>query len=65
MEVWLPKKTSVWRSSGVDLAGFEDASSLEWYEPNFGNLAIEVVGQNCSSEALSLFLENWRSGAWH
>ena len=56
------QKNSVWRSSGVDLAGYEDASSLEWYEHNVGNLAIEVVGQNCSSEALSLFLENWEVG---
>ena len=32
------------------------------YEHNVGNLAVEVVGQNWSSEVISLFLEDWEVG---
>ena len=46
----------------AEWAGSEDASSLEYYEHNVGNLAIEVVGQNWSSEVISLFLEDWEVG---
>ena len=40
MEVWLLKKIP----DGVECAGSEDASSLEYTSTNVGNLAIEVVG---------------------
>ena len=43
-------KSPVWSSN--EWAGSEDASSLEWYEHNVENLAIEVVGQNWSSVVL-------------
>ena len=47
----------------AEWAGSEDASSLEYYEHNVGNLAIEVVGQNYwSSEVISLFSEDWDIG---
>ena len=62
MEVWLPKKTCVaWRSSGVDWAGCEDASSLECCEHYVGSLDIKVVGQAWSSEVISLLggLRGW------
>ena len=62
MEVWLPKKSSVWSSHGVEWAGSEDASSLEYYEHNVGNLANEVAGQNWSREVISLFFEDWEVG---
>ena len=39
-------KSPVWGSNGVEWAGNEDASSLEYHEHNVDNLAIEVVGQN-------------------
>ena len=55
------QKSLVWSSNGVEWAGCEDAS-LECYEHNVGNLAIEVVGQNWSSEVVSLFLEEWEVG---
>ena len=40
-------------------AGIEGTSSLEFYEHNVGNLALEVFGQIWSSEVISLFLEDW------
>ena len=43
----------------VESAGCDDASSLECHEHNVENLAIEVVGQNWSTEIISLFLEDW------
>ena len=46
-------KSTVERSNGVERAGSEDASSLEYYENNVGNLAVEVVGQNWSSEPVT------------
>ena len=30
-----------------------------WDSNGVGNLAVEVVGQNWSSEVISLFLEDW------
>ena len=51
-----------WCSNGVEWAGSEDVSSLEYYEHNIGHPAIEVVGQNWSSEVISLFLEDWEVG---
>ena len=54
------KKSLVW--STHEWAGSEDASSSEYYEHNGDNLAIEVVGQNWSSEVISLFLEDWEVG---
>ena len=55
-------KSPVWSSNGFEWAGCEDISSLECYEHNVGNLAVEVVGQNWSSEVISLFLEDWEVG---
>ena len=49
-------------ATALKWAGSEDASSLECYEHNVGNLAIEVVGQNWSSGVISLFLEDWEVG---
>ena len=43
-------------------AGSEGTSSLEQHEHNVGNLALEVVGQNWSSEVISVFLEGWEVG---
>ena len=54
-------QSPVW--GGNEWAGSEDASSLEYYEHNVDNLAIEVVGQNWSSEVISLFLEDWEVGS--
>ena len=51
--------------SSNDWAGSEDASSLEYYEHNVDNLAIDVVGQNWSSEVISLFLEDWVALSCH
>ena len=55
-------QSRVWGSNAW--AGSEGNTSLEHYEHNVGNLAVEVVGQNWSSEvvSLSLFLEDWQ--AW-
>ena len=39
--------------SSIEWARSEDASSLVHYERNVDNLAIEVVGQNWSSEVVS------------
>ena len=55
-------KSLVWGSNGVEWAGSEDASSLEYDEHNVGHLAVEVVGQKWSSEVISLFLEDWEIG---
>ena len=49
-------------TSSKEWAGSEDASSLEYYEHNVGNLAVKVVGQHWSSEVNSLFLEDWEIG---
>ena len=51
MEIWL-----VWSSN--EWTGIEDASSFEYQEHNVDNLALEAVGQNSSSEVISLFLED-------
>ena len=53
-------KSPLWSSNGVEWAGSE--ASLESCEHNVGNLAIEVVGQNWSGEAISLFLEDREVG---
>ena len=53
---------AMWSSNDVEWAGSEDASSLEFHEHSVGNLALEVVGQNWSSEVISLFLEDL--GGW-
>ena len=49
-------------SNGVEWAGSEDVSSLEYYEHNVGNLALVVFRQNWSSEVISVFLEDWEVG---
>ena len=35
---------------------------FEFYEHNVENMAIEVIGQDKSSEMISLFLEDWEVG---
>ena len=60
VEVWLPKKPCVWSSN--EWTGSEDAPSLEYYEHNVDNLALEVVGQDWSSEVISLLVEDWEVG---
>ena len=35
---------------------------MENYEHNVGNLAVGVVGQNWSSEVISVFFEDWKVG---
>ena len=52
-------KSSVWSN---EWAGSEDASSLEDYEQNVDNLAIEFVGQNGSTEVISHFLYDLEVG---
>ena len=59
--MWLPKKPYV-GSDDVERAGSEGTASLEYFEHNVDNLAPEVVGQNWSSEVISLFLEDWEVG---
>ena len=56
------QKNPVWSSNGVEWAGSEVASSEESYEHDVGNLALEVVGQNWSSEVIFVFLEDWEVG---
>ena len=51
------QKSPVWSSN--EWTGGENASSLEYYEHNVENLALEVVGQHWSSEVISLSLEDW------
>ena len=51
-------KSAVWGSGGVEWSGGEGTFSLECFEHSVGNLALEVVGQNWSSEVISLFLED-------
>ena len=59
-------KSPVRGSGGDDWAGSEGTSSLEDYEHNVDNLALEVVGQNLSSEVVSLFSQRiGSSDGWH
>ena len=53
------QKSPVWGSNGVEWSGSEGTSSLEHSEHNVGNLALEIVGQNWSSDVISLYLEDW------
>ena len=55
-------KSPVWSGDGHEGERSEGTSSFEDYEHNVGNLAIEVVGQNWSSEVISLFLKDWELG---
>ena len=57
-------KSPVWSGEGYDGERGEVASSEEHYEHNVDNLAIEVVGQNWSSEVISLSWRIGRSGGW-
>ena len=50
-------KSQVWSDDGLEEDRGEDASSVEYFEHNVDNFPIEVVGQNWSSEVISLFLE--------
>ena len=45
----------VWSDDGFEEERGEDASSVEYYEHTVDILAIEVVGQNWSSQVISLF----------
>ena len=55
-------KSPVWSGDGFEGERSESTSTLEYYEHNVDNLAIEVVGQNWSSDVISLFLEDWKVG---
>ena len=57
-------KSPMLSSDCVEWAGSEGTqySSLEYYEHNVDNLALEVVGQNRSSEVISLFFKDWEVG---
>ena len=52
-------KSPAWSDDGFEEERGEDASSVEYYEHNVDNLAIEVVGQHWTSEVISPFLEDW------
>ena len=56
------QKGPVRSDDGLEEERGEDASSVEYYEHNVDNLAIEGHGQNWSSEVISLFLEDWEVG---
>ena len=56
------QKGPVWSDNGLEGERSEDSSSVGYYEHNVHNLAIEVVGQNWSSEVISLFLDDWEVG---
>ena len=56
------QKSSVWSDDGLEEERGKDASSVEYHEHNVDNLAIVVVGQNWSSEVISLFREDWEVG---
>ena len=62
VEVWLPKKALC--GAATALNGQDVRIFLLWSvtSTNVGNLAVEVVGQNWSSEVISLFLEDWEVG---
>ena len=53
-----PKRPE-WISSGPTS---EADYGFEFYEHNVENMAIEVIGQDRSSEVISLFLEDWEVG---
>ena len=53
-------QSPVWSSN--EWTGSEVTSSLEYYERIVDSLALEVVGQNWSSEVISFFLEYWEVG---
>ena len=55
-------KSLVWSDDGLEEERSEDAQSVEYFEHNVDNLAIEVVGQHWTSEVISLFLEDWEVG---
>ena len=55
-------QSRVWSDDGLENERGEDTSSVEHYEHNVDKLAIEVVGQNWTSEVISLFLEDWEVG---
>ena len=50
-------RSPVWSGDGFEGEGSEGTSSVEYYEHNAGNFAIEVVGH-----VISLFLEDWELG---
>ena len=54
-------KSHMWGSDCGEWAGSEGTPSVEHCEHNV-NLALEVVGQNWSSEVISIFLEDWEVG---
>ena len=52
-------KSLVWSDDGLEEERGEDTSPAEYYELDVDDLAIEVVGQNRTSEVISPFLEDW------
>ena len=56
------RKSPVLSDDGHEGERSEDTSSVECYDHNDDNLAIEVVGQNWTSEMVSLFLEDREVG---
>ena len=59
--VW-PYLDPVWSGDGLEEERSESTSTLEHYEHNVDIFAKEVVGQNWSSEVISLSLEDWEVG---
>ena len=56
------QKSPVWSDDGFEGERSEDTSFVEYCEHNVDNLALEVAGQNWSSEMVSLFLKDWEVG---
>ena len=63
MEVWLPKKALFGAAAAMTGQEARVTSSFEDSEHNVDILAFEVVGQNLSSEVVSLFPEDWELGS--
>ena len=57
----------VWSDDGLEEERGEDTSSVEYYEHNVDDLAIEVAGQNCSSEVMDHSFPGGLGGraGWH
>ena len=55
-------KSPVLTDDGLEEERGADTSSVECYELDVDDLAIEVVGQNRTSEVISPFLEDWEVG---
>ena len=62
MDVWLPTKVLCGTATALNGQDVRVLPSLEYHEHDVGNLALEVVGQDWSSEVMSIFLEDWEVG---